>query len=39
MDTKQYTGKHLQSTWWPVAKQLGLGQYLSEIDPEHHAVT
>lgn len=39
MDTKQYTDKCLVSPWQTPAGHLGLGKYLSEIDPGRHDVT
>lgn len=39
MDSKQYTGKYLLTTWKTYTNYLGLGQYLSEIDPQHQDIT
>lgn len=39
INTKQYTGKRLPSTQQSPTNQLGLGKYLSEIDPGRHDVT
>jgi hypothetical protein len=38
MDHKQYTGKRFLSTCQAPAKYLGLGRYLSEIDPHHRDI-
>lgn len=35
MDSKQYTGKYFPNIYAAATKYLGLGQYLSEIDPQH----
>ena len=40
MDTKQYSGKYFGSISKALTNQLlGLGKYLSEIDPEHRDPT
>jgi hypothetical protein len=39
MDTKQYTGRRLSSSYQALTNYLGLGQYLSEVDPQHRAST
>ena len=38
MDNKQYSGKYFKSNKQLLAKRLGLGKYLSEIDHEHREI-
>jgi hypothetical protein len=39
MDSKQYTGKYFPTGYEVAHKYLGLGRYLSEIDPRNRDVT
>lgn len=39
MDSKQYTGKYFYTSYEVATKYLGLGRYLSEIDPRNRDVT
>jgi hypothetical protein len=39
MDSKQYTGKYSSTTLEVPTNYLGLGRYLSEIDPQHQDIT
>lgn len=39
MDSKQYTGKYFLTALEAVTNYLGLGQYLSEIDPQRQDIT
>lgn len=38
MDNKQYSGKYFKSNKQLLAKRLGLGKYLSEIDHDHREI-
>jgi hypothetical protein len=39
MDSKQYIGRYFTTVFKILTNCLGLGQYLSEIDPQHQDIT